>query len=60
MALEVWLVRHGCTTWNEERRWQGHTDIPLNAKGHRQALDIAQYLKTLHDAHTPFDIVLTR
>lgn len=31
------LVRHGETTWNAERRLQGHLDIPLNTVGREQA-----------------------
>jgi probable phosphoglycerate mutase len=31
------LVRHGETTWNAQRRLQGHLDVPLNDTGHAQA-----------------------
>ncbi len=27
--LELVVVRHGLTSWNRERRYQGHRDIPL-------------------------------
>ncbi|MCA9797558.1 MAG: histidine phosphatase family protein, partial [Candidatus Eremiobacteraeota bacterium] len=35
--LEVWWIRHGQSTWNEEGRWQGHADVPLTELGRQQA-----------------------
>ena len=39
------LVRHGRTTWNAERRFQGHKDAPLDAIGRAQARRVARELR---------------
>lgn len=33
----IYLIRHGETMWNREKRLQGHLDIGLNDNGRRQA-----------------------
>ncbi len=35
--LELWLIRHGETVWNAERRIQGQQHNPLSSLGERQA-----------------------
>jgi 2,3-bisphosphoglycerate-dependent phosphoglycerate mutase len=40
-TLELWLVRHGETTWNALGRWQGHADAPLSENGIAQAHRLA-------------------
>jgi len=50
------LVRHGETDWNVERRLQGHTDIPLNKRGLKQA---AQMAKALQAIDLQFDVLYT-
>lgn len=37
MGMTVYFLRHGQTAWNMEKRMQGHTDVPLNEEGRRQA-----------------------
>ena len=31
--MRVWLLRHGATAYNDERRYQGRMDIPLSPRG---------------------------
>ncbi len=39
------LARHAETDWNRDRRWQGHSDPPLNETGRRQAGELAERLE---------------
>ena len=50
--LELWLIRHGETDWNAQRRIQGASDVPLNALG----IDQAERLRT-RLVGVPFDAV---
>lgn len=46
MPQKIYLIRHGETDYNKERRLQGWLDIPLNEDGHKQAKTAAA---KLHD-----------
>lgn len=44
--MRIGLIRHGLTDWNALGRIQGHSDIPLNDEGRRQAGLLAERLVT--------------
>ena len=46
--MNIYLLRHGETDWNQEGRLQGHTDIPLNQNGRVQINYAAEILTNLH------------
>jgi probable phosphoglycerate mutase len=46
-GLTLYVVRHGETDWNAELRYQGQTDIPLNAIGRRQSARNGDALRAL-------------
>ncbi len=43
--MRLLLARHGESTWNAERRFQGSTDIALSARGRAQAAALARGLR---------------
>ena len=49
---EIYLVRHGETDWNNDGRFQGHVNIPLNEKGKIQAQEAYEKLKAIN-----FDLI---
>lgn len=48
VRLVLW--RHGQTTYNAERRFQGQSDVPLNAAGLQQAEHAAPHLAAMRPA----------
>ncbi|NDG58115.1 MAG: histidine phosphatase family protein [Betaproteobacteria bacterium] len=48
--MEIVLIRHGVTAWNQQRRFQGQIDTPLSEEGHQQAMLTARHLAGLHHA----------
>jgi probable phosphoglycerate mutase len=46
MAVHVLCVRHGLSTWNVVRRWQGRADPPLSDEGRRRAAELGGALAT--------------
>lgn len=46
--MEVFIVRHGKTDWNEKKLVQGRTDIPLSDKGRTLLLETKEQLKDIN------------
>ena len=53
-TTEILIIRHGQTAWNKMKRYQGHSDIPLNEKGELQAVALAETLK-----HEQLDAIIS-
>ncbi len=52
--MMLYIVRHGETDWNWQKKVQGHTDIPLNEYGRHLAEETAEGMKEI-----PIDIGYT-
>ena len=46
--MNLYVVRHGETIWNNERKVQGITDIPLTDKGREEAKELQTLINTLN------------
>ncbi len=46
VSTRLLLARHGETDWNQQGRWQGMQNLPLNRAGQEQALALSARLKT--------------
>jgi broad specificity phosphatase PhoE len=47
----LYLARHGETPWNNEGRWQGHTDVALSDRGREQAMALGARVRDKGIAH---------
>ena len=45
VRMRLLLARHGESVWNAEKRFQGHTDIALSARGRAQAEALGRALR---------------
>ena len=59
LAVPLYMLRHGETAWNTERRMQGTKDSALTERGRRQALAMGRTLKT-ELAHAPGPTIFLR
>lgn len=46
--MEIYLIRHGITEWNKERRLQGNSDTPLANEGIELAKEASERLKDIY------------
>ncbi|NTV66022.1 MAG: histidine phosphatase family protein, partial [Oscillochloris sp.] len=54
MRTSVWLIRHGQTEANRERRYQSYSDSPLTSYGRQQVTALAERLRPI-----PFGLIIT-
>ena len=45
--MELYIVRHGTTSWNEQKKLQGSADIQLNEEGRKVAALTGEALKNV-------------
>lgn len=54
------MIRHGVTTWNSERRFQGQIDIPLSPEGEQQVQLLGQRFQADGPVHALYSSDLRR
>lgn len=55
----LYIVRHGQTLWNRQKKPQGHSDSPLTLKGIEQAKHIAKILGKEEGGFDNFEFVVS-
>ncbi len=59
--MKILFVRHGETSWNESKKFQGNRDVILNKRGRIQANITGEFLKEKHcDSEVLFTSDLSR
>ncbi len=43
--MQIFLVRHGITEWNQKKKIQGKMDVPLAPEGRKQAREAASFFQ---------------
>lgn len=52
--MKIYVMRHGQTDWNVQKKIQGQSDIKLNEEGRKQALAAKEKVKQFH-----FDLIIS-
>jgi broad specificity phosphatase PhoE len=48
MQTKLFLIRHGITKWNQQKKYCGHKDVALSQEGKAQASKLAKRLKSFN------------
>lgn len=57
---QIYLIRHGETDWNVQKRWQGgDADIEMNSHGTIQAMRSGIYLNEYQQKDKRFDLIIS-
>lgn len=58
-GTELWVIRHGESTWNADGRYQGQADVPLSDAGIEQTRRLTQRLLALQQSGITFQAIYT-
>lgn len=57
--MKIFLIRHGQTQWNLQKRMQGSGDSPLTEKGLEQASAIGKFLSNKNISYRDFEFLVS-